>query len=66
MKNDPPFIFNMAALAIIPISAATAKTATAQIDAIYNVADDPNTPVDQATALAKLAGRLMQRLMDKK
>lgn len=56
------FTFNLASLAILPNSVFLAKTAEEQIDAIYMVADDPNTPYDRAEKLAKLAGKLMKKI----
>lgn len=60
--NDQPFKWNMAALAIIPISAVNATTATAQIDAIYAVADDPATDPQRAVALLRLANKCLDKL----
>lgn len=57
-----PFHFNMASVGVVPILAFTAKTAEAQIDAIYNVADDPATPRDHATQLARLAGKMLKKI----
>jgi hypothetical protein len=61
-KAPKPFILNIAALAIVPVSAITARTAYDQIDAIYACADDPSTPRDRATALARLAAKLHAKL----
>jgi hypothetical protein len=52
----------MAALAIVPVAAITARTAHDQIDAIYACADDPSTPKDRAIALARLASKLHAKL----
>jgi hypothetical protein len=59
-----PFSFNLAALGIVPISAIMAKTAEDQIDAIYEVADDPKTEYHRAARLARLAGKLMKKIED--
>jgi hypothetical protein len=61
MNNDP-FIFLPQHLYDVPISIFMAKTATDQINALYNVADDPATPKGRATRLASLAGRMMAKL----
>jgi hypothetical protein len=56
-----PFIFNLAALAIVPLTALQATTATDQIDALYACADDPETPLARASALAQLASLMKRR-----
>lgn len=61
-KQSKPFVFNFAALAIVPISAIMAKTAVDQIDAIWHCADDPSTPAWRAQALAQLASKLNAKI----
>lgn len=56
------FHWNLAALAILPISAVFAPNKIAQIDAIYDVADDPATDRVRATALAAFAAKLLKKL----
>lgn len=57
-----PFTFNIAALAIVPISAVQAHTAADQIDAIWAVADDPSTPKDRAMALIRLVNKMSAKV----
>jgi hypothetical protein len=61
-----PFILNIAALAIVPITAIKAKTAEEQVDAIWDMADDPATPRDRSIALLRLANKLHNRLNARK
>jgi hypothetical protein len=62
MKQHKPFSLNAAALVIVPLSAIKATTAVAQIDAIWDAADDPATPVWRAQALAQLASKLYNKI----
>lgn len=57
-----PFTFNIAALSIVPISAVQARTAADQIDAIWEVADDPSTPKDRAMALIRLVNKMSAKV----
>lgn len=57
-----PFIFNPAALAIVPVSAIRARSASDQIDALWNAADDPLTPKDRSLALIRLINKLTAKL----
>lgn len=63
--RNAPFKWNIAALTIIPIGAIKAATATDQIDMLYAVADDPATDPDRASALARLAGKCMDKLRNR-
>lgn len=60
-----PFIFNIAALSIVPVAALKATTAEAQIDALYDVADAPNTAQATALPLLQLAKKLNAKLRNK-
>ena len=57
-----PFTFNLASVGVVPIGAFVVKTAEAQVDIIYDAADDPATPKDHATQLASLAGKMMKKI----
>jgi hypothetical protein len=60
-----PFILNIPALAIVPLAAIKARTAEEQIDAIWYLADDPDTPKDRSIALIRLANKLSAKLRPK-
>jgi hypothetical protein len=62
IKMTKPFLFNLAALAVVPMLATKASTAEAQVDMIYYVADDPATPKYRATQLAALAGKMLNKM----
>lgn len=56
-----PFRFNFAAIAIVPISVIGAKTAEAQIDALYDAVDGGLTRA-KATPLLQLAAKMQRKL----